>query len=101
MTRSARWSIANGLYHVMNRGLEKRDMVRDDVDRREWLRLWDRVTVVRTPWSGRDAECCLSWFDGRTWRPDESRVVIRVGVIGTLGVRTKGSGLRLWSGPRG
>ena len=39
MTRSARWSIANGLYHVMNGGLEKRDIVRDDVDRHEWMRL--------------------------------------------------------------
>ena len=39
MARSARWSITNGLYHVMNRGLEKRDIVRDDVDRHEWMRL--------------------------------------------------------------
>ena len=42
MTRSARWSIANRLYHVMNRGLEKRDMVRDDLDRHEWMWLLDR-----------------------------------------------------------
>ncbi len=43
MARSTRWAIANGLYHVMNRGVEKRDIVMDDVDRREWMRLLDRV----------------------------------------------------------
>ena len=43
MARSARWAIANGLYHVMNRGIEKRDIVVDDIDRQEWMRLLDRV----------------------------------------------------------
>ena len=43
MPRSPRWAIANGLYHVMNRGLEKRDIVVDDHDRRTWMRLFDRV----------------------------------------------------------
>ena len=42
---SARWSFGNGLDYVPNRGWEKRDLVRDDVD---------RVVVVRTPWSGRN-----------------------------------------------
>ena len=43
MARSARWTIENGLYHVMNRGHEKRDIVLDDIDRQEWMRLLDRV----------------------------------------------------------
>ena len=43
MTRSARWSIANGLYHVMNRGVVKCDIVKDDHDRQEWMRLLNRV----------------------------------------------------------
>ncbi len=49
MARSARWSITNELYHVMNRGLEKRNIVRDDVDRHEWMRLLDRV-ATRCGW---------------------------------------------------
>ena len=32
MARSARWAIANGLYHVMNRRFEKRDIVKDITD---------------------------------------------------------------------
>jgi putative transposase len=27
----------------MNRGLEKRDLVRDDLDRHNWMRLFDRI----------------------------------------------------------
>lgn len=43
MARSLRWSIVNGLYHVMNRGIERHDIVHDDVDRQEWMRLLNRV----------------------------------------------------------
>ena len=49
MSRSARRAIANGLYHVMNRGHEQRDIVLDDVDRQEWMRLLDRV-AIRCEW---------------------------------------------------
>ena len=49
MARSARWAIANGLYHVMNRGVEKRDIVNDDHDRQEWMRLLNRV-AQRCEW---------------------------------------------------
>jgi len=35
MARSALWPVENGLYHVMNRGHEKRDIVVDDVDRQQ------------------------------------------------------------------
>jgi REP-associated tyrosine transposase len=43
MARGARWAIANALYHVMNRGVERRDIVGDDKDRQEWMRLLNRV----------------------------------------------------------
>jgi putative transposase len=43
MARNSRGSIPNGLYHVMNRGLEKRAIVRDDLDRHNWIRLFDRI----------------------------------------------------------
>lgn len=37
------------MYHVTNRGLERREIVRDDPDRRTWLRLLDRV-ATRCRW---------------------------------------------------
>ncbi|HUG93402.1 MAG TPA: transposase, partial [Planctomycetaceae bacterium] len=43
MPRQPRLQIADGAYHVTNRGLERRDIVRDDSDRREWYRLFDRA----------------------------------------------------------
>ena len=43
MARAPRLIIANGLYHVTNRGLERRDIVRSDDDRRTWFRLFGRV----------------------------------------------------------
>lgn len=43
MPRSPRYEVANGVHHVMNRGVERSRIVRDDHDRREWLRLFDRV----------------------------------------------------------
>ena len=74
MARSTRWSIANGLDYVMNHGWEKRDFVRDDVDHHAWMRLLDRVAVVRT----------------------------RRGVLFELVRREDlASGLRLWVGPGG
>ena len=42
MPRKPRLNIPNGVYHVTQRGLEKRDIVRDDTDRKEWLRLFNR-----------------------------------------------------------
>jgi REP element-mobilizing transposase RayT len=49
MPRRPRCEIENGLYHVTNRGLEQRNIVRDDRDRREWLRLLAQ-TVRRCRW---------------------------------------------------
>ena len=43
MTRLLRYDVADSLHHVTNRGLERREIVRDDLDRREFLRLLDRV----------------------------------------------------------
>ena len=35
MARALRFDVANSLHHVTNRGLERRDIVRDDKDRQE------------------------------------------------------------------
>ncbi len=42
MPRQPRLNIADGVYHVTQRGLERRNIVRDDRDRRECFRLLDR-----------------------------------------------------------
>jgi len=49
MPRLPRINVADGLYHVTNRGLEQRDIVRDDEDRQEWVRLLGRV-ATRSQW---------------------------------------------------
>jgi putative transposase len=38
-----RFPFANGLFHITNRGVDRRDIVRDDQDRDCWFRLLDRV----------------------------------------------------------
>jgi len=43
MARPLRLQITHGVYHITNRGVERRNMVRDDEDRRTWLRLLGRV----------------------------------------------------------
>ena len=43
MARALRFDVANSLHHVTNRGLERRDIVRDDKDRQELVRLLGRV----------------------------------------------------------
>ena len=47
MSRQPRLNIADGVYHVTQRGLEKRRIVSDDQDRREWLRLLSRPATQR------------------------------------------------------
>ena len=47
MARKPRLNIPNGVYHVINRGLERRAIVHDDHDRQVWLRLFARVAVRR------------------------------------------------------
>ena len=37
----------DGVYHVTSRGLERRPIVRDDIDRARWLELLDRVAARR------------------------------------------------------
>lgn len=49
MSRRPRIEIENGLFHVTNRGLERRNIVHDDHDRGEWLRLLGRV-ATRCRW---------------------------------------------------
>ena len=49
MARQPRLNIANGAYHLTQRGVEKRDIVADDLDRREWLRLLGR-NATRCGW---------------------------------------------------
>ena len=46
MARSLRIEIAGGVYHVTTRGWERRDVVRDDQGRSEWLQLLDCVAVI-------------------------------------------------------
>lgn len=50
MSRPLRIEVAGGVYHVTNRGLERREIVRDDRDRRKWEELLDR-TATRRRWS--------------------------------------------------
>lgn len=44
MPRLPRIAFADGVYHITNRGLERRNIVADDQDRRAWLRLLDRIS---------------------------------------------------------
>ena len=48
MTRPLRVELPDGVYHVMSRGLERRPIVRDDADRRQWAELLGR-TAARHP----------------------------------------------------
>ena len=43
MPRSLRLDIVNGLHHVTQRGLERRDIVLNEDDRSHWWRLFERV----------------------------------------------------------
>lgn len=47
MARPLRIDLPDGVYHVTSRGLEKREIARDDTDRRKWLDLLDRVAARR------------------------------------------------------
>src|SRR5436305_1548360 len=49
MPRRLRVEIAGGVYHVFNRGVEKRDIVKDDVDRKAWFQLFSRA-AIRCRW---------------------------------------------------
>jgi REP element-mobilizing transposase RayT len=49
MARPLRIEVENGLYHVTCRGWERREIVRDDMDRESWLDLLDRV-ALRCGW---------------------------------------------------
>ena len=62
MTRPLRIQIENGIYDVTARGWERRVIVRDDRDRKEWLKLLDRVARRSGwrlfAWVARLAETC-------------------------------------------
>jgi putative transposase len=45
MARPLRIEFEGGVYHVTTRGWERRDVVRDEEDRANWLRLLDRVAL--------------------------------------------------------
>ncbi|MHC4887147.1 MAG: transposase [Planctomycetota bacterium] len=47
MSRPLRIAIPDGVYHIMCRGTEKRDIVRDDIDRQRWYSLLARVAMKR------------------------------------------------------
>jgi len=47
MARPLRIDLPDGVYHVTSRGLERREIVRDDRDRRKWLSLLDQVARQR------------------------------------------------------
>jgi REP element-mobilizing transposase RayT len=49
MSRPLRIEIANGIYHVTTRGLERHDIVRDDRDRRRWTEMLD-IAATRHSW---------------------------------------------------
>ena len=42
MPRQPQLNIADGVYHVTQRGLERRNIVLNDHDRKEWFRLFSR-----------------------------------------------------------
>lgn len=47
MSRSLRIQIPQGIYHVTSRGLERREIFHDDVDRKYWLSQLESVAVRR------------------------------------------------------
>lgn len=49
MSRTLRFDVADSVHHVTNRGLERRAIVRDDADRRAFIRLLGRI-AVRHQW---------------------------------------------------
>ena len=49
MPRQPRLNIADGVYHVTQRGLERRNIVLNDADRHDWWRLFDRQ-ATRCGW---------------------------------------------------
>jgi len=49
MSIAERFPIENGLFHVTNRGVDQRDIVLDDHDRKTWLRLLGR-NATRCGW---------------------------------------------------
>lgn len=49
MSRPLRIEMADGIYHVTSRGLEKHNIVRDDRDRRRWHELLD-IVATRHSW---------------------------------------------------
>ena len=49
MARQPRLNIAEGVYHVTQRGVEQRDIVVVDEDRREWLWLLGHNLNRQTP----------------------------------------------------
>ena len=49
MPRNPRYDVPDALHHVTNRGLERRNIIRDDLDRNNWWRLLDRV-ATRCRW---------------------------------------------------
>jgi len=49
MPRQPRYNIAGGVYHVIQRGVEKRDIVCGDEDRHDWMRLLAR-NATRCDW---------------------------------------------------
>ena len=49
MPRRLRIEMVGGVYDVTNRGVDRRDIVRDDHDRHEWFRLFNRV-ATRCRW---------------------------------------------------
>ena len=49
MPRRLRIEMPDGVYHIMNRGVAKSDIVRNDQDRQDWFRLFQRV-ALRCGW---------------------------------------------------
>ncbi|HLQ44908.1 MAG TPA: transposase [Planctomycetaceae bacterium] len=45
MSRLLRFDVAGSVHHVTNRGIERRDIVRDDKDRQEFVRLLGRIAA--------------------------------------------------------
>src|SRR5712691_13122998 len=45
MSRLLRFDVAGSVHHVTNRGIERRDIVRDDTDRQEFVRLLGRIAA--------------------------------------------------------
>src|SRR3989339_1301665 len=83
MPRHKRLNVAGGIYHVIARGLERREIFKDDADRSEFIRRLEKSLQVQiNTLPGRrisQRTCAL-----RTFKPAQVRYVKRHRIIKQL-----------------